>query len=192
MIASLTGKVIHLEADSAVIEVAGVGFRVSIPLPTRDRLHLGETTFLFTQLIVREDALSLYGFESQEGCDYFNLLLSVDGVGPRTAVSILSALNPDAIRRAVFNEQAEIFTRAPGVGKRTAQKILLYLKDRIKDVDGLGKISMVSDVDTEVLSALTALGYSVIEAQAALQAIPRDAPQEIETRLRLALQYFSA
>lgn len=192
MIASLTGKVTHTLNDSLILEVAGVGFRLFVPAPTRDQLRPGETAFLHTQLIVREDSLTLYGFETREGCDYFNLLIGVDGVGPRTALSILSALNPDVIRRAVFNEQADIFTRAPGVGKKTAQKILLHLKDRIKDVEGLGTISAVSDADTEVLAALTALGYSVVEAQAALQTIPRDAPQDVETRLRLALQYFSS
>jgi len=192
MIATLSGKILLSEADSLVIEVAGVGFRVHVPAPTRDHSHSGETVFLYTHLVVREDALTLYGFETKEGCDYFNLLLSVDGVGPRTALSILSVLNPDVIRRAVFNEQADVFTRAPGVGKKTAQKLLLYLQDKIKAVDGLEKIAAVSDADTEVLAALTSLGYSVIEAQSALQMIPRDAPQDVETRLRLALQYFSS
>jgi Holliday junction DNA helicase RuvA len=192
MIASLSGKVIQSEGDSVVIEVAGVGFRVYVPAPTRDRLQAGDMAFLFTHLVVREDALTLFGFETKEMCDYFHLLLSVDGVGPRTAISILSTLNPDAIRRAVFHEQAEVFTRAPGVGKKTAQKMLLYLQDKIKTVDGLPPMAIVSDTDTEVLAALTSLGYSVVEAQAALQVIPRDAPQDVETRLRLALQYFSS
>ena len=191
MIASLSGKVIHVEANSAVVEVGGVGLLVNVPGPVADRLHPGESVFLYTQMIVRQDALSLYGFESAEGREFFNLLLSVDGVGPRLATSILSSLNPDTIRRAVFNEQGEIFNRVPGVGKKTAQKILLYLQDRIKDVEGLAPVALMSDVDGEVLNALTALGYSVVEAQAALQAIPREAPQDVETRLRLALQYFA-
>jgi len=192
MIASLHGRVLDIETDSLVVEIGGIGLRVYVPAPTRDRLRPGETIFLHTHLVVREDALILFGFESKEGREYFGLLLGVDGVGPRTALSILSVLNPDVIRRAIFTEQADIFTRAPGVGKRTAQKMLLYLKDKIKDVDGLGAIAAVSDVDTEVLEALTALGYSVVEAQAALQTIPRDTPQEAEVRLRLALQYFSS
>lgn len=191
MIASLSGNVIHVEATSAVVEVGGVGLLVNVPAPLADRLHPGDSVFLYTQLIVRQDALSLYGFESAEGREFFNLLLSVDGVGPRLAISILSSLNPDTIRRAVFNEQGEIFNRVPGVGKKTAQKILLYLQDRITDVEGLAPVALMSDVDGEVLNALTALGYSVVEAQAALQAIPREAPQDVETRLRLALQYFS-
>jgi Holliday junction DNA helicase RuvA len=192
MIASISGKVIHKTNDALVVEVGGVGLLVYTPAPARDRLRPGDVVFLHTTLVVRQDALSLYGFETEEGREYFDLLLSVDGIGPKSALSILSYMAPDAIRRAVFNEQAEIFTRVPGVGKRTAQKILLYLQDRIKKVDGIESITAMSDVEGEVLAALTSLGYSVVEAQAALQAIPRDAPDDVETRLRLALQYFSS
>ena len=192
MIATLSGRVLETENDSVIIEVGGVGLRVFVPAPLRDRLRPGESIFLHTHLVVREDALILFGFETKESREYFTLLLGVDGVGPRIALSVLSALNPDLIRRAVFNEQSEVFTRAPGVGKKTTQKIQLYLQDKIKALDGLEKIATVSDADTEVLSALTALGYSVVEAQSALQSIPRDAPQDVETRLRLALQYFGS
>jgi Holliday junction DNA helicase RuvA len=193
MIASVSGKIIQIDTDSVIVDVGGIGFRILVPTPTRDHLHMGETAFLHTQLIVRQDALTLFGFETKEGCDFFNLLLSVDGVGPRTALSVLSTLTPDAIRRAVFHEQAEIFSRVPGVGKRTSQKMLLYLQDRIKSVAGLEPMAMMSDTDAEVLAALTTLGYSVVEAQAALQSIPRDIPQEdVEARLRIALQYFGS
>ena len=191
MIASLSGQVIHVESNSVVVEVGGVGMLVHIPAPLADRLHPGESVFLHTQLIVRQDLLALYGFESAEGREFFTLLLSVDGVGPRLALSILSTLQPDTIRRAVFNEQAEIFNRVPGVGKKTAQKLLLYLQDRIQASAGLGMAAAFSDVDGEVLNALTALGYSVVEGQAAPPAIPRDAPAALESRLRLALQYYS-
>jgi holliday junction DNA helicase RuvA len=193
MIASVNGKILQIESDGIIVDVGGIGFRVLVPTPTRDTMQLGEMTFLYTQLIVRQDSLTLYGFGTKEGCDFFNLLLSVDGVGPRTALSVLSTLTPDAIRRAVFHEQAEIFSRVPGVGKKTSQKILLYLQDRIKAMSGFEPVAMISDIDGEVLAALTALGYSVVEAQAALQAIPRDTPKDdVEARLRLALQYFGS
>jgi Holliday junction DNA helicase RuvA len=91
----------------------------------------------------------------------------------------------------VLHEQPEVFSRVSGVGRKTAQKILLHLQDRISSLGGLEPMAAVSDVDTEVIAALTALGYSVVEAQTALQSIPRDTLQEVETRLRLALQYFS-
>ena len=160
-------------------------------MPVSDLLQPGEAVFLHTQLIVRQDSLALYGFDSPEGREFFNLLLTVNGIGPRVALSVLSTLTPDAIRRAVFSDQADVFNLVPGVGRKTAQKILLNLKDRVAVVEGLAPIAAMSDVDTEVLAALTSLGYSVVEAQAALQSIPRDAPLDVETRLRLALQYFS-
>jgi Holliday junction DNA helicase RuvA len=191
MIASLSGSIGSIGSDSIVLEVGGVGIKVFVPIPLRDKLRIAETTYLFTHLIVRQDALALYGFETSEGREFFELLISVDGIGPKLALSILSVMNPEAIRRAVFNEQAEVFTRVPGVGKKTSQKILLYLQDRVKTVEGLEPIATLTDVDTEVLSALTSLGYSVVEAQAALQSIPRDTPAEVEIRLRAALQYFT-
>jgi len=190
MIATVSGKISHVEAGSLIIEVGGVGLQVFVPVPVSDMARPGESAFLFTHLVVRQDLLALYGFDSAEGREYFTLLLTVNGIGPKLALSILSTLNPDTIRRAVFSEQAEIFSRVPGVGKKTAQKILLSLQDRITTVEGLAPIAALGDVDSEVLNALTGLGYSVVEAQAALQSIPRDAPQEVETRLRLALQYF--
>jgi Holliday junction DNA helicase RuvA len=192
MIASLSGRIQEINSDSLVLDVGGVGLQVFAPAPLRDRLKPGETVFLYTYLVVREDALSLYGFDTKEGRDFFILLLGVNGVGPRLSLAMLSTLSPDAIRRAVFHEQADVFSRVPGVGKKTAQKILLHLQDRIPMEAGLERIAAISDVDTEVLGALTSLGYSVVEAQTALQSIPRDTPQEVEARLRAALQYFTS
>jgi len=191
MIASLSGVVSHIGKEGIIVEVGGVGLRVFVPAPFKDRVKAGDTVYLHTHLVVRQDALILYGFETSEGREYFELLLSVDGIGPKSALSILSVMNPDSIRRAVFQEQADVFSRAPGIGKKTAQKILLYLQDKIKSEGILEGISTVTEVDSEVLAALTSLGYSVVEAQASLQSIPRDTPQDVETRLRLALQYFT-
>ncbi len=117
-------------------------------------------------------------------------MLSVDGVGPKLALSMLSVLTPDAIRRMVYQQQPDLFTHVPGVGKKTAQKIYLQLQDRLPASAGFEGYSQTSEVDSEILAALTTLGYSVVEAQQALQSIPRDAPQDAEERLRLALRYF--
>jgi Holliday junction DNA helicase RuvA len=190
MIASLSGRVQEIETDFVIVDVGGVGLQVFVPNPLRDHLHIGESVFLHTYLVVREDLLALYGFESRESRDYFTLLMTVNGVGPRLALAILSTLSTDAIRRAVFHEQAEVFSRVPGIGKKTAQKILLQLQDRLPMAPGLEPVKAFSDVDGEVLAALTALGYSVVEAQSAIQSIARDSPQDVESRLRLALQYF--
>ena len=191
MIASLSGRVTDKDELSIIIEVSGVGLEVFCPAPFREEAQVGKIVSMHTHLIVRETELTLYGFPTKEERQYFNLLLGVSGVGPRLALAALSTLNPNAIRRAVFNEQAEVFSSVPGVGKTTAEKILLHLKNKIKDVEGLEPMAEMDDVDTEVLAALTALGYSIVEAQAALQMIPKDAPKDVEERLRIALQYFS-
>lgn len=190
MIATLAGDIISLDEDSLVVAVGGVGLRVYAPAPLKDNSRLGERIFLYTHLVVRQDALTLYGFGSEEERNFFRLLLGVDGVGPRLALALLSTLSVDTIRKAVLSEQADVFARVPGVGKKTAQKVVLYLQGKVGEgilIEG----SPTLDVDTQVLEALAALGYSVVEAQAAIQSIARDAPQDVETRLRLALQYFS-
>jgi Holliday junction DNA helicase RuvA len=190
MIATIQGEVIALEPNALVIRVGGVGLRVFVPTMVSAGAHIGDELFLHTHLVVREDLLNLYGFDKQEDRQFFELLLGVNGVGPRLALAVLSSLNVDTIRRAVLSEQADVFSRVPGVGKKTGQKILLHLQGKVGTTgEVLGGI--LTDVDSEVLEALTGLGYSVVEAQAALQSIPRDTPQEVETRLRLALQYFS-
>jgi len=147
--------------------------------------------FMFTHLVVREDALTLYGFESQADRDLFNILLGVDGVGPKVALSVLSTLTIDTIQRAIFADEADLLNKVPGVGKKTAQKMALHLKDKLKPTDALSKLAAMADYDSEVLAALTALGYSVVEAQAAIQSMPKDAPKEVEERLRVALGYFT-
>lgn len=190
MIASLFGEITEISASSLVVRVGGVGLLVGVPAELRTRVKIGENVSLHTYLVVREDSLSLYGFDSAEEREFFVLLLSVNGIGPRTALATLSVLSPDAIRRAVVSEQADVFARVPGVGKKTGQKILLQLQGKIKDTEITGLPAAITNLDTEVLDALTGLGYSVVEAQTAIQAIPHEPSQDVETRLRLALQYF--
>jgi Holliday junction DNA helicase RuvA len=190
MIATLRGEISQIEDNALIVEVGGMGLRVFVPAPLRANAKAGEMIFLFTHLVVREDAFLLYGFESQSDRELFNILLGVDGVGPKVALSVLSTMTLDAIQRAVFGDEPDILSRVPGVGKKTAQKMALHLKDKLKPVDSLTKLAAISDTDAEVIAALTALGYSVVEAQAALQFIPKDAPDDTGERLRLALGYF--
>ncbi len=192
MIASIRGEVLDIGSDSLVIGIGGIGLSVHVTANVRDRAQLGDIISLHTQLIMREDLLALYGFEQVEGREFFNLLLGVNGIGPRTALMVLSVLSIDAIRRAIVSEQPDVFARVPGIGKRTAQKIILHLQGKIRGETGpLEGLAQITDIEAEVIGALTALGYSVVEAQAAVQAIPKDAPPDVETRLRMALQYFS-
>lgn len=191
MIATLHGEIQHKEDNALIIDLGGVGLRVFAAKSLVESLKIGEKSFLFTHLIVRENELSLYGFETAEERQLFLTLLGVDGVGPKVALSVLSTLSLDAVQRAVFSEEPELLSRVPGIGKKTAQKIVLYLQDRLKPTDTLGRIASMSDADSEVLAALTALGYSVVEAQTAIQAIPKDTPGGVEERLRVALGYFN-
>ncbi len=190
MIATLRGEIAQIEENALVLEVGGVGLRVFVPAPLRGRLKAGEVILLYTHLVVREDALILYGFESQSERELFNTLLGVDGVGPKAALSVLSTLSLDAVQRAVLADEADILNRVPGIGKKTAQKIALHLKDKLKPMDVLARVAVLTDRDSEVLAALTTLGYSVVEAQSAIQSLPKDAPEDTEERLRMALQYF--
>lgn len=190
MIAYIEGKVLDLGETYLIIQLGAVGLQVYVPAPLRAKVRVGETLVLFTYLIVREDLLALYGFESPAERDFFGLLLGVNGIGPRLAVSILSVLSIDAIRRAVHSEQPEVLSRVPGVGKKNAQKIILSLQGKVTG-EGLEGVRPMAEVDQEVLEALTSLGYSVVEAQTAVQSIPKDAPLDLEERLKLALRYFS-
>jgi holliday junction DNA helicase RuvA len=190
MIATLRGEVSQVEDNALILEVGGVGLRVFVPAPLRTRTRAGDGLFLYTHLVVREDALTLYGFESQPERELFNTLLGVDGVGPRVALSVLSTLTLDAVQRAVFADEVDLLSRVPGIGKKTAQKMAIHLKDKLKPMDTLAGVAAMTDRDSEVLAALTALGYSVVEAQAAIQSLPRDAPEDTEERLRMTLQYF--
>ena len=190
MISSLSARIQDILSDSLIVEVGGVGLQVYIPAPLKDRLSIGDNMLLYTHLVVREDALTLYGFESKDARSIYRLLLGVNGVGPRLALAVLSTLSPDEIRGAVLQERLEVFNHVPGIGKKTAQKIIIQLQDKIPAEAGLAPISMLAEGDVEVVAALSALGYSVVEAQSAIQSIPQDAPEDVETRLRLALQYF--
>lgn len=191
MIATITGEISHVFEDQAIIDVSGVGFQINLTKETCQACHPGQKKAFYTYLVVREDNLSLYGFETMEERNLFIHLISVAGVGPRIGLATLSTLSPESIRRAVTGDQPEIFSRVPGIGNKTAQKMILELKGKIQPLEPLEAASKMDDTDTEVMEALTTLGYSIVEAQAALQSIGKNAGDDSETRLRKALQYFS-
>ncbi len=191
MIVHVQGEVVDICSDSLVLQMGGFGLRVFVPNGLVNQSQPGEKVFLHSHLVVREDNWALYGFERETDRDFFILLLGVNGIGPRLALQVLSTLSVDVIRRAVLAEQAEVFTRVPGIGKKSAQKIILHLQGKVGEVGEAGEPVGMLDVDSEVLDALTTLGYSLVEAQRALQSIPRGSPEDVETRLRLALLFFS-
>jgi len=188
MIASVEGRVAASYADHLVVVVGGVGFKIFVPRNTI--VMEGENVHLHTEMIVREDMIALYGFASLAERDTFNRLISVSGVGPKLALSVLGTMSIDSLRNAVSTGQPELLTRVPGVGKKMAEKIVFELKDKLKGADGLISSGAVTDVNRDVLDALTGFGYSIAEAQAALEALPPDTPNNFEERMRRALQYF--
>jgi Holliday junction DNA helicase RuvA len=191
MISLVIGEVAAKGEGYLVLLTGGVGFQIYTPSLLAAGTELGTQIKLFTHLVVREDLLAVYGFETARERDFFGLLLGVNGIGPKTALSCLSILSVDAIRRAVLMDDVSVFNRVPGVGKRSGQKIIIHLQGRLKQEGELAVLADTVDVDGTVLEALTSLGYSVVEAQAALQSIPRDTPKDPEERLRQALKYFS-
>ncbi len=190
MIARLRGQVVARGKDYLIVDVAGVGFKVFVPADVLVSTRTVEEITLHTHLQVREDNLSLFGFTGEEALDLFHLLLTVPGVGPKGALTLLSAMSPEAIRLAVSQEQPGILARVPGVGKRTAEKIVMTLKDRMGGVAATEELLAMTAADAEVIDALTSLGYSVVEAQRAVQRIPREI-SGVEERLRHALSQFA-
>jgi Holliday junction DNA helicase RuvA len=148
----------------------------------------GRRVHLHTHLLVREDDLTLYGFESEDDLQLFELLLGVNGVGPKVALAILGTLSPELLRSAILREETAVLQRVPGIGRKTAERIMFQLRDKLDVGTVQAGLPLVSDVDADVIDLLTGLGFSIVEAQTALQNIPRDV-QSIDQRVQLALQH---
>ena len=191
MIASLQGRLDSVGADAAIINVGGVGFEVF--MPTSDLSNLGapgHEVKVFTHLHVREDNLSLFGFATADELWLFETLLGVSGLGPRLALALLSALSPEQLTTAIVTGSADMLDMVPGVGKKLASRIILELKEKI----GAGMIATVETQaareNTDVLAALTSLGYSAAEAVKAAATVPADTDLALEDKVKLALRYF--
>ncbi|MFQ5812163.1 MAG: Holliday junction branch migration protein RuvA [Anaerolineae bacterium] len=196
MIANLKGRIEAIGAeglakDYLIVGVGGIGFKVYVPTSVLETSGgTGRQVELFTHLHVRENDLTLYGCGSEDELALFELLLGVSGVGPRVALAMLSTMPADSLRLAIAQGKAEVLARVPGIGPKTAKKIIFDLKDKVEVEFGPEAVPFLTDADAEVIAALTSLGYSVVEAQAALQSLP-DEEMEIEERVRLALAYFA-
>lgn len=195
MIGFLRGKVAHLLPDYCLLDVGGVGYRVFIAAATRSRLKIGEEATLFTHLSVREDAMTLYGFYSQEEYNVFEQLISVSGIGPKVALGILSAITVDKLCAAIHGQQLTVLTKLPGIGKKSAQRLILELKDKLAagsteelsfEIEGAPAIS--DDTISEATAALVSLGYS----QAEIDPVLRRAKEGMDSAalIRFALNEF--
>jgi Holliday junction DNA helicase RuvA len=191
MIAHIHGAVESIGKDNLIVNLGSLSLRVFVPTSVRDSASIGHMIDLATHLQVREDAWILYGFAAQEELELFELLLGVSGVGARTALAVLGVAAPEQVRSAIAHEQAEVLTRVPGIGKKTAEAIIFHLRDKVGVTTRTAEIAYLSDIDTEVIAALTGLGYSVVEAQTAIASLPRDGSKDVEERLKQALAYFA-
>jgi Holliday junction DNA helicase RuvA len=190
VIASIEGPVTAVGADHVFVAVGGIGFQIFVPDNVLQQLRgTGSHLRLFTHLHVRENELTLYGCPTREELERFELLLGVSGIGPKLALTMLSYLSPERLQVAIAREQADVLAQVPGVGPKTARRVIFQLKDKLA-LEPVGVSPPLTDDDAEVIAALTTLGYSVVEAQTALQNIPQDPDMSLEERIRLALAYF--
>ena len=187
MISAIEGRLASKSADHIVLAIGGIGVEVCAPFSTIEKLQ-ADRVCLHTRLVVREDSLTLFGFATTSERDLFDAFLKISGIGPRLAIAILSTLSVDNIHSAVRSDRPELISRVPGIGKKTAQKIVLELQDKIPSALEAAPLGEDGDTNAEIMDALTALGYSVVEAQTAIQSIPIDAPDSVEARVMIALR----
>ena len=186
MITSLEGTHVSSGVDWVDVTVWGVTLRVHVPQPVVERLGpTGEKIRLFTHLQSKDDGLTMFGFLTEESRSAFEALISVNGVGPRSALSVLSRLSPESLALAVASANMDMFKGIPGVGAKTAARITLDLKGKLDQ-----SLAVTSDAweDGEVVDALIALGYTVAEATAAISSLPPDGKISLEEKVRLSLQ----
>lgn len=197
MISYIKGNLADIAEDSIVVDVSGIGWHIFVPGQVLDHLPaMGETVKVHTWLQVREDAMTLFGFLTKDDLRIFKLLIGVNGIGPKNALAILSVMSTDDLRFAILGDDAKAIARTPGVGPKTAQRLILELKDKVSLEDAFEqKMAHVqeaqadaSGVKAEAVMALTALGYSSSEAFKALSGIEITEDMEVEALLKLALK----
>jgi len=192
MISSLHGKVESLGSDWAIINVNGVGFQVFMPTSTMSAIGaVGREVQLYTHFHLREDNAALYGFASPDELALFQTLLGVSGLGPRTALAMLSGMSVEQLVTAIATGSVDLLTVIPGIGKKTASRIILELKEKIGAGWIITPTTQLAQENTDVLAALTTLGYSASEAARAVTTLPPTPDLSLEEKIRLALQYFA-
>lgn len=197
MISYIKGNLADITEDSIVVDVSGIGWHIYVPGQVLDRLPaMGGTVKIHTWLQVREDAMTLFGFLTKDDLRIFKLLIGVNGIGPKNALAILSVMSTDDLRFAILGDDAKAIAKAPGVGAKTAQRLILELKDKVSLEDAFEqKMAHVqeaqadaSGVKAEAAMALAALGYSSSEAFRALSGIEITEDMEVEALLKQALK----
>jgi holliday junction DNA helicase RuvA len=188
MIASVQGRIQALRSQAVIIQVGGVGLLVRVPESVLAGAKAGQFVELYTHLYVRESELALYGFDTEEEHDIFVTLLGISGIGPRTALAVLSTFSPEVLRGAISQGDVGMLTRIPGIGRKTAERMMLDLKDKVGVPRESGwSMAAMREGDAEVINALTSLGYSLGEARDALASVPSEA-EALDERILAALR----
>jgi Holliday junction DNA helicase RuvA len=193
VIVALDGILENRSIDSIVIKVGLISFQVNVPNSTAGRLGTtGDKVHLYTYLYLREDNIALYGFTSQEELGFFKNLISVSGIGPRAALALLSAFSTEQLISAISNNNVDLISQVPGIGKKTAGHVVLELKGKL--TKGVVETIMpeLQKQDADVVAALTSLGYSLKEATQAVSSLPLSNDIDLAERVRLALQQLAA
>jgi len=192
-LARLRGVVEEKGDDWAIVTAGGIGILASVPATTADALAEGAPVVLYTHLHVREDSLTLFGFATRDDLQLFEQLISVSGVGPRVALGMLSALDYGQLTTAIAGGRADALRRVPGVGQKTAERVVLELRDKVTPPAGGADAPAPPErkIDAEIVAALVGLGYSQAEAAAAAERLPKESDAPLEERIRLALSYFA-
>jgi len=188
MIATLEGTLEYRGVDSVIINVGGIGFQVHVPGSTLSQLGaIKDKVSLYTHLHLREDNVSLYGFASEEELALFKYLISVSGSGPKTALALLSALNPEQLAMAITSGNVDIISQVPGIGRKMASRLVVELKGKLER-EWKGALLPLAAEDADAIAALTNLGYSLREATQAVSSLPDSAGLSLEEKVKLALQ----
>lgn len=203
MFSYIRGLLTEILEDTVVVESGGIGWNIHVPLSVLEKLpRVGEEIKIYTSFQVREDAMTLYGFSSRQDLQMFQQLLGVNGIGPKAALGILSSMTPDDLRVAIVSEDVKAISRAPGIGPKTAKRMILDLKDRIRMEDILpsGSVQETADAASgvgaggaakEAMEALAALGYSMSEAAKAVRQVEVTDDMSVEAVLKASLRYLA-
>ena len=197
MIGFVQGKVDAISEDNVVIDTGGIGYNVRISAKTAQELPgIGQEVRLYTYTRVREDGISLFGFLSRDSLDIFKKIITVNGIGPKGGLAVLSVMSADELKFAIISGNAQAITKAPGIGKKTAERVILDLKDKIsvedtqirKEISSYDGLPQTGKAQSEAVEALTALGYSATDALHAVRQIEHAEEMDVEAILKLALK----
>ncbi len=193
MIATLSGKLKHKDLNALVVDISGVGYKVLVTTETALEAVPDSPITLWTHLVVRETSLELFGFLDKETLDTFELLITISGIGPKSALSILNVATPAMLRQAVASEDTTYLTRVSGIGKKNAEKIVLELKDKLKITkEDASTSSAQVRAEGDALEALVSLGYTERDARDALKKVPKEtegASERVKAALKLLSQH---